>query len=462
MRRRPANRSRAAGDEMLELVARLSRKAPPTGRLHRAWILGSLQARVAAGYGLSWARGLFSGQDAKKRLVVDQHLRAALQLFAGMGYLRGAVMKIGQTLATYPETVPDAWYELLEALQCEAPPMHFSLLREQLRRELGADPEVLFASFETEAFAAASLGQVHRARLVTGEEVAVKIQYPGIARTIRSDLANLRLLVAPLRFTREFENLIEVFDDIEATFAKETDYRLELRHAQHAREILGDMEGVVVPRVYPELSSERVLTMEYLPGVSLRVYLAGSPPQQDRDLQTARMMRLSARLFYQRLLYADPHPGNYVFLPDGRLGLLDFGCCRELEGEDWEIMLLGTRGLAEGGEAQREAIRRGSCLTVEEAQDEERFARTVAVVEWLWEPLRTDEEFDFGDPEYLRRGMQLSETLTRRGEIRHSPMVTWTNRLFFGLRAVALRLLGRANLKRINDEEVARAGIVFD
>ena len=451
-----------ARDEMLELVTRLSGKTPPTGRMHRAWILGSLQARMAAGYGWTLAKGLFQGQDAKKQAVADQHLRAALHLFANMGYLRGAVMKVGQVLSTYPDTVPDAWYELLEALQCEAPPMHFSLLREQVRRELGAEPEVLFESFDTEAFAAASLGQVHRARLKTGEQVAVKIQYPGIARTIRSDLANMRVLMAPLRFTREFENMIDVIEDIEATFHEETDYRRELERAQRARAILAGLESVVVPRVYPELSSERVLTMDYVPGLGLREYLDGNPPQVERDQLTARMLRLVARLFSNRFLWADPHPGNFVFTPEGHLGVLDFGCCLELEDEMWEFMVRSSQALVVGGDLQAEVIAHGACLSEEEARDPERFGRAVAIVEWLWEPLRHEGPFDFGDPEYMRRGMALSQEMMRRGEVRHLPTLTWTNRLFYGIRALALRLRGRADLKRINEEELVRAGVVFD
>src|SRR5436305_9088101 len=119
-------------------------------------------------------------------------------MLAGMGYLRGAVVKVAQALANLPGAVPDEIVATLEYLHFQAPPMHFALLREHVRNELGGDPAEVFASFETRAFAAASLGQVHRARLKSGEEVAVKVQYPGIGTSVRSDFRNLLALMLPL------------------------------------------------------------------------------------------------------------------------------------------------------------------------------------------------------------------------------------------------------------------------
>lgn len=449
-----------ARDELSELIESLAHRTPPEGRLHRAWILGSLHAKLAAGYGWTFAKGLFADEDEKRRLVAERHLRAALQIFGTMGYLRGAVMKAGQLVGSLPNVAPEAWFEMLEALQAEAPPMHFSLIREQVRRELGADPEELFASFDTNAVAAASLGQVHRATLKSGEPVAVKIQYPGIASTIRSDLANMRLLVAPLRFSREFENMIDVVTDIEETFAIETDYRRELEFAERARVLLSDLDGVVVPRVYRELSSERVLTLEYLEGSSFREFMDSQPTQEQRDLQLERIFTAVSRLFYSRLVWADAHPGNFRFLEDGRLGLLDFGCCRVPTDVEWDLFLEGARTIEARGAGWREVVRKGCRLSEEELADTDRFERAVALVDWLWEPIVHDGVFDFGDEEYFNRGMELTARAMRLQETRHEPGLTWSNRLFYGVRAIALQMRGRVNLKRIHDAELARAGIV--
>src|SRR5262249_25460656 len=150
-----------------------------------------------------------------------------LRLFDSMGYLRGAVMKVGQTLANFPDIVPREFVETLDRLYFDAPPMHWSLLREMVCNELGDEPEQLFASFEKRAFAAASLGQVHRAQLKPGEDVAIKIQYPGIARTIREDFRNFFLFLLPGRLGKDWEHTKAQFDDLRMRLERETDYEAE-------------------------------------------------------------------------------------------------------------------------------------------------------------------------------------------------------------------------------------------
>ncbi|HEV3025542.1 MAG TPA: AarF/UbiB family protein, partial [Pirellulales bacterium] len=186
-----------------DLFEKLSYRPVPVGSLARLWTLGTLQAKIAAAYLAYWVRCGFLSSDEAARRLNDTHLAAAIKLLGGMSYLRGAIMKVGQVLAHYPKVLPAQYAEALARLHFEAPPMHYSLLREQVRNELGRDPEELFESFETRAFAAASLGQVHRARLRSGEPVAVKIQYPNIACTIRSDFRNLSAVFLPMRLTAD-------------------------------------------------------------------------------------------------------------------------------------------------------------------------------------------------------------------------------------------------------------------
>ncbi|HEY6564556.1 MAG TPA: AarF/UbiB family protein, partial [Pirellulaceae bacterium] len=185
------------------LMEAWSLRPVPAGRFRRLSMLGTLQAKIGAAYLFHWLRGWFKDADENKRLLAETHWRTALRVLDSMSYLRGATMKVGQTLASFPDIVPREFVETLERLHFEAPPMHWSLLRELVHNELGDDPEHLFASFEQRALAAASLGQVHRARLQTGEEVAIKIQYPGIARTIREDIRNLLTFMLPARLSRD-------------------------------------------------------------------------------------------------------------------------------------------------------------------------------------------------------------------------------------------------------------------
>ena len=400
--------------ELADVLADLAHRRVPTNRLLRMWSLGTLQAKIAAAYGVAWIRRGFAGADAKERLRHEANLKAALELLGRMGYLRGAIMKVGQTLASYPNVVPDEFVEALEALHFEAPPMHYSLLREHVYRELGGDPEELFAEFDTRAFAAASLGQVHRARLRSGEEVAVKIQYPNIARTIRADFANARALFQTMRFMKDWDNMLAHAEEIERVLLLEADYVNELANAERVRAGVAELDDVVVPRMFPELSSERVLTMELLHGLHPGAFMKRNPPQALCDRHGSQIMRVVGRLLNShRLFHADPNPGNYLMLPDGRLGLLDFGCVRECDDEEWEIMRLGFQGFRQGGEALRRSIQRAALLTEEEAHDPERYDLTVRSVEWLWIPMRRDEPFDFGDEEYLRSGLELMASSSR-------------------------------------------------
>src|SRR6202011_6386056 len=141
------------------------------------------------------------------------------------------------------------------------PPMDYPLIAKQIRREFSKSPEQLFASFETRAFAAASLGQVHRARLLSGEDVAVKIQYPGIARTIREDFRNLFLFLLPGRLNKDWQNTKDQFDDLRARIERETNYAAEASVQEKVRTLFREDDGIVVPRVYPQYSTARVLMM---------------------------------------------------------------------------------------------------------------------------------------------------------------------------------------------------------
>src|SRR5581483_1081455 len=181
----------APEERLREILAELSRRPVPTSSLHRLWTVSEFSAQVALAYGALWVRGWFADAETRKRRAMETNLRIALEAFHRLSYLRGAMTKLGQAAGNMDRLVPREIADILDRLHFEAPPMHYSLIREVVANEFGRGPEELFASFDRDAFAAASIGQVHRARLHTGEAVVVKIQYPGIARTIDADLRNL-------------------------------------------------------------------------------------------------------------------------------------------------------------------------------------------------------------------------------------------------------------------------------
>lgn len=443
------------GGDLAQILSKAATGTLPVSRLHRFWSLGTLNGRIAGAYAWWWLRGMWTSEESRTQRLNETHLIAALQTLGAMAHLRGAVMKTGQMLAHWPSIPPTEFANLLGRLYFEAPPMHYPIIREVVRGELGAAPEELFAEFEENAVAAASLGQVHRARLrETGAPVAVKVQYPGIARTIRSDIANLRTLLLPMRFGSDGASINDQLADIESVLHGELDYVAEASNLRIARETLADIEGVLVPQVHAHLSSRCVLTMDWVAGRHLDAYLAGKAPQAQRDAFGVLMGRAFMRLAYRsHMLYSDPQPGNYLFMPDGTLGLIDFGCVRRYTQDDVAYLTETEQAAFISRDAVAAAICRGGDLTEKQRRDPQRLELLTAWYDWMMEPVMTDAVFDFGDGTYFRRGMNIWRDILRRRYVRTLPVNTWITRSFVGLRAMLTRLGARVPLGKLMREE---------
>lgn len=443
--------------DLAGLLARAQGTSVPIGRLSRFWTLGTLQGKIAAAYAFWWLRGMWGDADDRQRQLNETHLAAAVHLLGTMSHLRGAVMKVGQLLAHWPGIAPDEFAAVLGRLHFEAPPMHFSLLRESVRAELGADPEDLFEEFEPQACAAASLGQVHRARLKgSGRLVAVKVQYPGIARSLTSDIANLRLLMMPMRFGDDGQNILAQLEDIEAMLALDVDYGAEAQNMRQAAATLSGLEGVYVPCVHEKLSTGRVLTMDWVEGRHVGAFMKSGASQAECDRLGELLARAFMRMCYRaHMLYCDLHPGNYVFMPDGRLGLIDFGCARRYSAEEVEYLTIAERAGFESPQAVRAALARGADLTARQQAERERMELMVAWYDWMCEPTRTTAVFDFSREEYLLRGMEIWRRLVRGRYVRSLPVNTWIAKSFIGLRAMLLHLRARVALGRVLREETS-------
>jgi predicted unusual protein kinase regulating ubiquinone biosynthesis (AarF/ABC1/UbiB family) len=302
----------------------------PAGRLVRMGLMG---AGVVGRNTLAGIRKIGATEERRREIDRTTHEANALRIFDSMTQMKGAFMKLGQMLSLQAHTLPEPYLRKLEDLQWEAPPMHATLMRMQFRNETGRNPEDVYDAFEREPFAAASLGQVHRARLKSGELVAVKIQYPGIDRSIESDFANLKTMLSTIRLSREqYGEVWDAVEEVRSHFHREVDYVQEADTIEEFRRLLRDRDDVRIPRVYRDLSSRRVLTMEFVEGKHLRDYLKAKPAQEERDEIGGRLLDLFFRQAFDfGLLHADPHPGNYLFLEGGRIGLLDFGCSKKFD-----------------------------------------------------------------------------------------------------------------------------------
>jgi predicted unusual protein kinase regulating ubiquinone biosynthesis (AarF/ABC1/UbiB family) len=441
------------------VLDQLSLHPVPVGRFRRLRLLGTLQAKVAAAYLFYWVRGCFQNADEKQRLLAETHWRSALRVLDAMSYLRGAVMKLGQTLANFPDIAPREFVETLERLHFDAPPMHWSLLREMVHNELGDDPDRLFAAFDTRAFAAASLGQVHAARLATGESLAVKVQYPGIARAIRDDLRNFLLLLLPGRLGRDWQNAQDQFDDLRMRLEQETDYEQEALHLEQARSLFHEDDGIVVPRVYRQLCTARVLTMDRLPGVHLEEFLAGGPSQEQRNDSARKILRAWYRLLYAgRLYYADFHPGNFLFLEDGRLGVIDFGYVTPIPDDIWNLFRKMDRALTTGRREDRIAAIQEWMWATDEPVSGERIRLGDAFADWSWRSRYCGGEFDFGDEADFRQGVDLFIEMVRKRYHRARPITPTISRQQFGWRSILYRLKAKIDVRAIAEEEIKATG----
>jgi predicted unusual protein kinase regulating ubiquinone biosynthesis (AarF/ABC1/UbiB family) len=324
------------------------------GRLRRTAPLVALSARTAGEAVVVGLRSKLTGADS-----TEFHARTAERYAELLGSSKGALMKAGQMLSFMslgPAVGKDfqvTYQTALTRLRNNAPPMAPELAREVLKRDLGQSTEIAFAEFDFEPLAAASIGQVHAARLRDGREVAVKIQYPGVAAAIRADLKNTKLLatflglisgLSPRKLSFDLDAAAE---EIGERIIEELDYRREAANQTQFAEIYAGHPFIHVPAVIGELCTDRVLTQEFVRGKSWSEALSA-----DQDLRNSwaeaihRFTYGSLHYFY--MFNADPHPGNYLFHDDGSVSCLDFGCIKSFEREQFETLNLIMRECLRG------------------------------------------------------------------------------------------------------------------
>jgi predicted unusual protein kinase regulating ubiquinone biosynthesis (AarF/ABC1/UbiB family) len=255
--------------------------------------------------------------------------RHAAELKAALGGLKGPLMKVAQIMATIPDALPKEYVNELVQLQSNAPSMGWLFVKRRMAAELGPDWEGRFKSFEHEAAAAASLGQVHRAVARDGRPLACKLQYPDMQSAVEADVRQLRLVFAIYeRYDRAISTR-EIHAEIAARLREELDYERESRHMALYRAMLAKETDVHVPEVLPALTTRRLLTMTWLDGAPLLKFLADHPDIDVRNRVALNMFRAwYVPFYYYGVIHGDPHLGNYTVRPDASVNLLDFGCIR--------------------------------------------------------------------------------------------------------------------------------------
>jgi predicted unusual protein kinase regulating ubiquinone biosynthesis (AarF/ABC1/UbiB family) len=295
-------------------------KLPLQGRFNRFRKLAGLSAQLSADILKSGAKRLV-GQEPEFLSKA-----AAEKLVSTLGELKGAAMKLGQVVSMDTEFLSPEVRQVIARLQNEAPPMPQEVVARVIREELGAAPEALFRDFDKKPLAAASLGQVHRAVLHDGRPVAVKVQYPGIAETLSGDMDNLGLVVKTVSRASRLTDGTAYFQELRKEMLLETDYLREAALCTAFARGAAPLTELKVPEVIAERTTRRVLTLELLQGRTLKDWVVSEPSAGER-FRVARQLILAiyGPFFTTGEMQADPHPGNFMVLDDGRLGVLDFG-----------------------------------------------------------------------------------------------------------------------------------------
>jgi predicted unusual protein kinase regulating ubiquinone biosynthesis (AarF/ABC1/UbiB family) len=307
----------------------------PTGRLARTARVGGL----ITGQGLRWA-GMRTANRVRtpERAAAAQSERTAAlvnQLVDQLGQMRGAAMKVGQMLSMIDldglaDDEQDELVRKLAALRDDIPPVPFADLEKLMRRELGGPLKQVFSSFDERAFAAASIGQVHRATTVDGRDVVVKIQYPGVAEAVETDLRNAMLLLPLVKRLAPGLDAKALAVELRERIAEELDYELEAQHQRRIQRLMRGHPFAFVPQVHTDLCTRRVLVSEYVDGERFEAVRRADEAQRDRYGEI--VFRFFFGLLYRdRIALGDPHPGNYLLRPDGRVCFLDFGLVRDVD-----------------------------------------------------------------------------------------------------------------------------------
>ncbi len=256
-------------------------------------------------------------------------------LFKALNQLKGTALKASQILSMEADILPEGIRRELSKACYKATPLNRALVDKVFRDQFAKSPGTIFKTFDSRAFAAASLGQVHKAKLVSGQDVAVKVQYPGIAASIKSDMKMLGGLLTVFSASTDLmpdRNIVDtVLDEISIQLHREVDYFQEAESLKWFKDNVKN-ERIIVPAIYDDYSSERILTTELLTGLHLDEWLATKPSQEEKNAYGQLLFDFFFDSFFELgFVHADPHPGNFLFMENSQLGLLDFGCVRKMD-----------------------------------------------------------------------------------------------------------------------------------
>ena len=418
------------------------KKSPPKSSFARTKVIGQVAGRIAGKKIATSTKSLFLSADDKNSLRARSRQEIAQIIFDGLAQLRGTALKLAQLFCGETGLLPQEYMKVFEQSHYRVPPLSSVLVRTVIRRELGEDPSHLFAEFDAQAIGAASLGQVHRARLKSGEVVAVKVQYPGISETLVTDFALARKMLMPFGNTGLIQT---VMTELEIRLKQEVDYLAEMQHLDwfRGKEL---PEGIRLPKVFKQHSTTTVLTMEYVKGQQLDEWLATKPDQMRVNrIANALFSFFVTSVFKWNRLHADPNFGNFIITDQDEIVVIDFGAVKVMRPADVEFyrLLWATPVDSNAMDLVKIYLEHGAELNIEDPQQTKNLLENAIRPYLLWiQTMIRHEKFDFKkNDDFTRLGHQIFSAQLFNEQLQNfDSSLTLVHRTLLGLVVIFQRL----------------------
>ncbi len=408
----------------------------PTNKIQRASKLMTTGVKVGGNYIKYYGKKFVNPEHTKDELNESN----AEDIYDSLKNLKGSALKVAQMLSMEKNIMPKAYVEKFSLAQFQVPPLSAPLVRKTFKRYFGDTPESLYDTFDAESIAAASIGQVHKATK-DGKNLAVKIQYPGIAESITSDLAMVKP-VAVRMFNLKGKDSEKYFKEVEGKLLEETDYIFEVKQSQEITKACSKIPNLRFPKYYPEFSNERIITMDWMDGIHLSEFT-----KINTDLEKSQKLGQALWDFYMfqmhvlKRVHADPHPGNFLVDKDANLIAIDFGCVKEVPEEFYvPYFELAKPENINNPEIFSKKMYELEILKEEDSPEETKFFSELfyEMLSLFTQPFHST-EFDFSDREFFDGIADLSTKYSKDTELRKmngnrgSQHFLYINRTFFGL-----------------------------
>ena len=408
----------------------------PTGKIERASKLVKTGVKIGGNYAKYYSKKLVNPSLNRDELNEDN----AEDIYNGLKTLKGSALKVAQMLSMEKSILPSAYVEKFSLSQFSVPPLSAPLVRKTFKKYLGKYPEDIFDTFEKDSINAASIGQVHKATK-DGKSLAVKIQYPGVADSISSDLAIVKPIAIKM-FNLKGKDSDKYFKEVEDKLIEETDYILEVKQSKEITTSCAVIPNLEFPKYYEELSSERIITMDWMNGKHLSEFTNANFTQAVGDtLGQALWNFYMYQIHGLRKVHADPHPGNFLVSNTNTLIAIDFGCIKEVP-DDFYVPYfeLAKKESIENDTIFTQKLYELEILTPTDSPEELKFFKSLfkEMLTLFTSPFNA-EEFDFNDEVFWSRITELSEHYANDTQIRKmngnrgSKHFLYMNRTFFGL-----------------------------